>query len=77
MHIRNSKTKSKSEAMYFPPSLAEAKELGRKKVTPKDIVLPQNNERISFISHFKYKNSIIMPLLKVKHQIYTAGPLNA
>jgi hypothetical protein len=108
MHVGNSTTESKSEAMYFPPSLAEAKNLEKRGAIPEDIRLPQNDERISFTQSFRYLGSIITPLLnedaeievqikkaklilgitrhfvkcrdidiRVKYQIYTAGPLNA
>jgi hypothetical protein len=64
MHIGNLTTKSKSEAMYFPPLLAEAKKLEEEGYLPEDIKLPHDNERISFSSNFKYLGSIITPLLK-------------
>ncbi len=108
MHVGNSTTKSKSEAMYFPPSLAEARKLEEEGYLPEDIKLPDNDERIGFMPSFKYLGSVITPLLnedaeiamrikkaksimrlsrqffecrnvdiRVKYQIYTAGPLNA
>ncbi len=107
MHVGNSTTKSKSEAMYFPPSLAEARKLEEEGYIPEDIKLPDNDERIGFAPSFKYLGSVITPLLnedaeiamrikkaksimglsrhffdcrdvdiRVKYQIYTAGPLN-
>ena len=50
MHVGNSTTKSKSEAMYFPPSLV--KELVEMD-PPKDIILPHDDERIGFTLSFK------------------------
>jgi len=64
MHVGNLTTKSKTEAMYFPPSLTEAKKLEEEGYLPEDIKLPHDNERISFSSNFKYLGSIITPLLK-------------
>jgi hypothetical protein len=62
MHVGNSTTKSKSEVVYFPPSLSKANKLEEKGVIPTDISLPHNGERIGFTSHFKFLGSIIMLL---------------
>jgi hypothetical protein len=47
MHVGNSTTKSKSEAMYFPPSLSEAEELERKKSHPKKSYYPTTMKELS------------------------------
>jgi hypothetical protein len=69
MHVGNSTTKSKSEAMYFPPSLAEARKLEEEGYLPEDIKLPENDERIGFAPSFKYLGSVITPLLNEDAEI--------
>jgi hypothetical protein len=59
MHLGSSTSKSKSEAMFFPASLKEAK---LQTEPPEDLVLP-GDARIHFTSSFKYLGSIITPLL--------------
>ena len=53
--------KSKSEAMFFPASLEQAKNDYNDKL-PKDLLLP-NNKKGDYVMKFKYLGSIITPLL--------------
>ena len=53
MHVGNSTTKSKTEAMYFPPLLAKAKKLEEEGYLPKDIKLPHVDERTEKQGIFK------------------------
>lgn len=69
MNIGYSITRSKFEAMYFPPSLLEAKELEKNGTKPKDIVLHNNKERNGFTLSFRYLGSIITSLLNEEAEI--------
>jgi hypothetical protein len=57
-HISSNNTRSKTEAMYFPNSMKEAKELTTKKILPPNILLP-NDQHVQFTHNFKYLGSII------------------
>mmetsp|Transcript_22629 Transcript_22629/g.32396 ORF Transcript_22629/g.32396 Transcript_22629/m.32396 type:complete len:650 (+) Transcript_22629:1533-3482(+) len=70
MHLGTPKTKSKSEAMYFSPSLKQAKEDFDNNVLPEDIFLP-DNKKIHFVNKFKYLGSIITPLLNEDLEVET------
>ncbi len=58
MHIGSNNTKSKTEAMFFPSSLKEAKKLTAEGSLPANIILP-NNQQIQFTYSFKYLGSVI------------------
>jgi hypothetical protein len=62
MHLGSDSIKSKSEAMYFPPSLKQARDDLANNRLPEDILLP-DNKRVHFTNSFKYLGSIITPLL--------------
>ena len=51
-------TKSKTEAMFFPTSLQEAKNMIE---IPKDILLNNETNRIPFTKAFRYLGAIITP----------------
>jgi hypothetical protein len=70
MHLGTPKTKSMSEAMYFPPSLKQAKGDFDNNVLPEDIFLP-DNKKIHFLNKFKYLGSIITPLLNEDLEVET------
>ena len=55
-------TKLKSEAMFFPASLKQAKEDLSNNALPENLLLP-NNKHIHFANKFKYLGSTITPLL--------------
>ncbi len=65
MHLGSLSTTSKSEAMFFPASLKEAK---LQTELPEDIVLP-DGARIQFTKKFKYLGSLITPLLNEDAEI--------
>jgi hypothetical protein len=65
MHVGSSTAKAKSEAMFFPSSLKEAK---MQSELPEDITLP-NGARIHFTDSFKYLGSYITPLLSEDFEI--------
>ena len=65
MHVGSSTAKAKSEAMFFPSSLKEAK---MQSELPEDITLP-NGARIHFTDSFKYLGSYITPLLNEDFEI--------
>ncbi len=66
MHLGSDTAKSKSEVMFFPASLKQAKSLST--LLLEDIILPNDN-RIHFASKFKYLGSIITPLLNEDAEI--------
>ena len=70
MHLGTASTKSKSEAMYFPPSLTQAKEDFDNNTLPEGIYLP-GNKKIHFVNKFKYLGTIITPLLNENLEIET------
>lgn len=80
MHVGSSTSKSKSEAMFFPASLKQAKTevLNGTSILPSDLILP-NEKRVHFVHKFKYLGSIITPLLnkdaKVEARINKAKSL--
>ena len=70
MHLGTPNTKSKSEAMYFPPSLTQAKEDFKNNILPEDVYL-SGNKKIHFVNKFKYLSSIITPLLNENLEVET------
>mmetsp|Transcript_29047 Transcript_29047/g.41603 ORF Transcript_29047/g.41603 Transcript_29047/m.41603 type:complete len:89 (+) Transcript_29047:1176-1442(+) len=70
MHLGTASTKSKSEAMYFPPSLTHAKKDFDNNTLPEDIYLP-GNKKIHFVNKFKYLGTIITTLLNEDLEIET------
>jgi hypothetical protein len=62
MHIGLNTSKSKSEAMFFPASLKQAKTEVLSGTLPDDLVLP-NRKRVHFVHKFKYLGSVITPHL--------------
>ena len=62
MHLGTPNVKSKSEAMFFPASLKQAREEFEKNILPEDIPLP-GNKKIHFVNKFKYLGSLITPML--------------
>jgi hypothetical protein len=68
MHIGSDTTKSKSEAMFFPSTLKQARHKVLNSVIPEDLSLP-NNKKVHFVHSFKYLGSIITPLLKKDAEI--------
>jgi hypothetical protein len=80
MHVGSSTSKSKSEAMFFPASLKQAKTevLNGTSILPSDLILP-NEKRVHFVHKFKYLGSIVTPLLnedaKVEARIKKAKSL--
>jgi len=62
MHLGSDSTKFKLEAMYFPPSLKQARADFANNHLPEDILLP-DNKKVHFTNKFKYLGSIITPLL--------------
>jgi hypothetical protein len=70
MHLGSASTKSKSEAMFFPASLKEARLNYDNNKLPNDLQLP-NNKKVHFVKNFKYLGSIITPLLNEDAEIDT------
>ena len=70
MHLGSSKIKSKSEAMFFPASLKQAKEEFDHNILPDKLLLP-NDKNIHFVNKFKYLGSIITPMLNEDVEIET------
>ena len=68
MHLGSDSIKSKSEAMYFPPSLKQARDDLANNHLPKDILLP-NGKKVHFTNKFKYLGSLITPLLNEDSEI--------
>jgi hypothetical protein len=58
MHVGDQKSKSKSEAMFFPTSIKETIKQRKEKTTPSNINLP-NEKCIHFTEQFKYLGSLI------------------
>ena len=78
MHLGSPNTKSKSEAMFFPSSLKQAKEDFNNNILPQKILLP-DDKNIHFVNKFKYLGTIITPLLnediEIETRIAKAKPL--
>ena len=70
MHLGSEKSKSKSEAMFFPASLKQAKNESDNNILPADLLLP-SNKKVHYVKKFKYLGSIITPLLKEDTEIQT------
>jgi hypothetical protein len=70
MHLGTPNVRSKSEAMYFPPSLKQAREEFEKNILPENILLP-GNKKIHFVNKFKYLGSLITPMLNEDLEIDT------
>ena len=70
MHLGSKKQKSKSEAMYFPPSLQQAQHDFENNILPEDIILA-DGKKVHFVNRFKYLGSIITPLLNEDIEIDT------
>ena len=70
MHLGSEKSKSKSEAMFFPASLKQAKNESDNNILPADLLLP-NNKKVHYVTKFKYLGSIITPLLNEDIEIQT------
>ena len=70
MHLGNETTKSKSEAMFFPASLKQARSDQANDHVPEELILP-NNKKVHFVNRFKYLGSIITPLLNEDAEIDT------
>ena len=68
MHLGSETTKSKSEAMFFPTSLKQARSDQTNNHVPEELLLP-NNKKVHFVSRFKYLGSIITPLLNEDAEI--------
>jgi hypothetical protein len=68
MHLGSENTKSKSEAMYFPPTLKQANLEVINNTLPEDLILP-NGKKIHFVHSFKYLGSIITPSLNEDAEI--------
>ncbi len=62
MHIGSNDTKSKSEAMFFPSTLKQAKLEVLNDITPEELILP-NDKKVHFMHKFKCLGSTIIPLL--------------
>mmetsp|Transcript_1492 Transcript_1492/g.2309 ORF Transcript_1492/g.2309 Transcript_1492/m.2309 type:complete len:276 (+) Transcript_1492:2167-2994(+) len=62
MHLGSNSIKSKSEAMFFPASLKQAKYDLKNNILPDDIIL-SDNKKVHFVNKFKYLGSFITPLL--------------
>jgi hypothetical protein len=77
MHVGSNASKSKSEAMFFPASLKQAKQEIADGILPKDLTLP-GGEMVHFVHKFKYLGSIITPLLnedaEIKARIKKCSP---
>jgi hypothetical protein len=67
MHLGNGSTKSKTECMYFSPTLKDVKKQICKKMLPEEILLP-DGKRVHLIT-FKYLGSTITPLLNEDTEI--------
>ena len=77
MHVGSNASKSKSEAMFFPASLKQAKQEIADGILPKDFTLP-SGKMVHFVHKFKYLGSIITPLLnedaEIKARIKKCSP---
>ena len=70
MHLGSETTKSKSEAMFFPTSLKEARLDNENNKLPNELQLPNKN-KVHFVKNFKYLGSISTPLLNEDAKIVT------
>jgi hypothetical protein len=52
MHLGSDKIKSKSEAMFFPSTLKQARIDFSNNTLPEDILLP-NNKKVHYVNKFK------------------------
>ena len=68
IHLGSEATKSKSEAMFFPTSLKQARSDQTNNHVPEELLLP-NNKKVHFVNRFKYLGSIITPLLNEDAEI--------
>ena len=68
--VGSNTVKSKSEAMFFPASLKQARNDFENNILPEDILLT-NNKKVHFVNKFKYLGSIITPLLNEDTEIET------
>jgi hypothetical protein len=68
MHLGSENTKSKSEAMFFPSSLKQARNDFLDNKLPEDLLLP-NGKKVHYVNKFKYLGSIITPLLNEDAEI--------
>jgi hypothetical protein len=68
IHIGSNTAKSKSEAMFFPATLKQAKLEVLNNIMPEDLTLP-NDKKVHFMHKFKYLGSTITPLLNEDAEI--------
>jgi hypothetical protein len=68
MHLGSETSRSKSEAMFFPNSLKQARFNYENDILPSDLQLP-NNKKVHFVKNFKYLGSVITPLLNEDAEI--------
>jgi hypothetical protein len=68
MHLGSETSKSKSEAMFFPSSLKQARLDYDNNILPNDLQLP-SNKKVHFVKNFKYLGSTITPLLNEDAEI--------
>ena len=68
MHLGSETSKSKSEAMFFPNSLKQARINYDNDILPNYLQLP-NNKKVHFVKNFKYLGSVITPLLNEDAEI--------
>ena len=68
MHLGSNTVKSKSEAMFFPASLKQARHDFENNILPSDILL-SDTKKVHFTNKFKYLGSIITPLLNEDTEI--------
>jgi len=75
MHVGSPKQRSETEAMFFPSTLAQAKQ--QTKSEKPNIMLNENKNNIHFTSSFKYLGAFLMPDLtedaKIEAQINKAS----
>jgi hypothetical protein len=60
MHVGNDKSCSKTEGMFFPSTLNQAKQEANEEITPEDLYYTNGN-KIHLTKYFKYLGSIITP----------------
>jgi hypothetical protein len=68
MHISSNASKSKSEAMFFPTTLKQAKLEALENIVPEDLALP-DGKKVHFVRNYKYPGSIKTPLLNKDAEI--------
>jgi len=68
MHLGSETSRSKSEAMFFPNSLMQARFNYENDILPSDLHLP-NNKKVHFVKNFKYLGSVITLLLNEDAEI--------